>query len=320
MSSCVGIDVSKARLDAALLIDGKVRRSKVFANDAAGFAGLLSWLTEHAQANPHVCLEATGAYSEAVATFLYDHAVRVSVVNPLRVKRYGQSKLRRIKTDRADARLIAEFCASEAPEPWQAPAASLRALQALVLRLDALLGMERAEMNRLQTAHPAVQASLQEVLKALRANIEQLRVQIRQTIDDDPDLKQRSQLLDSIPGLGDRTIAQLLAYIGEPARFGSVKALAAYVGLSPAPRQSGSSLNTTRGTSVHGHRALKQALYFPAMVAGRCNPVIRSFWQHLKRQGKPGLVIVVACMHKLLAIIYGVLRSGRPFDPRARSA
>ena len=115
-------------------------------------------------------------------------------------------------------------------------------------------------------------------------------------------------------GLGGRTIAQLLAYIGRPERFSSVKALAAYASLTPFIRQSGTSLQQRRGTHPSGHRQLKRSLYFPAMVAGRYNPLVAALWRRLKAQGKPGKVIVVACMHKLLAIAFGVLRSGKPFD------
>jgi len=106
-----------------------------------------------------------------------------------------------------------------------------------------------------------------------------------------------------------------LAYIGRPERFKTVKALIAYAALAPLIRQSGTSLNKHKGTHPQGHRDLRSALYFPAMVAGKHNPLVAAFWQRLKTQGKPGKVIVVACMHKLLAIAYGVLKSGKPFNP-----
>jgi transposase len=190
----------------------------------------------------------------------------------------------------------------------------LRSLQALVARLDTLLELRQAESNRLEVAHDAVRSSLTAVISSLDESIKDVRMQIRKTIDDDPDLRQRGELLASIPGLGDRTIPQLLAYIGRPERFGCVKALIAYASLTPMIRQSGTSLDKRRGTHPQGHREFRNALYFPAMVAGRYNPLVAEFWQRLKAQNKPGKVIVVACMHKLLAIAYGVLKSGKPFD------
>ena len=184
----------------------------------------------------------------------------------------------------------------------------------LVARLDTLQDMRQSESNRLAVAHGAVEPSVHEVIATLDKAIADVKSKIRQTIDDDPDLRQRDALLQTIPGLGERTIPQLLAYIGRPERFRNVKALIAYASLSPMIRQSGTSLDKRRGTHPQGHRQLKHALYFPAMVAGKYNPAIAAFWQRLKAQNKPGKVIVVACMHKLLAIIYGVLKSNTPFD------
>lgn len=317
MSSVLGVDVSKAKLDAALLGENGKYRSKVVPNTHAGFEALRQWLQAQLPAgltSVHVCMEATGAYHEPLALYLHDQGVRLSVVNPLRVKRFIELEGSRNKTDAGDAKSLARFCRMTQPEPWQAPAPGVRALQALVARLDALQHMRQSEANRLDVAHAAVQPSLQRVLGELDKAIAEIKAQIRQTIDDDPDLRQRSELLQSIPGLGERTIPQLLAYIGDPQRFKSVKALIAYASLSPMIRQSGSSLDKRRGTHPQGHHQLKRALYFPAMVAGQYNPLVAAFWQRLKAQNKPGMVIVVACMHKLLAIVYGVLKSGKPFE------
>ena len=318
MPCFLGIDVSKAKLDAALLLSSGKFKSKVFANDAAGFSTLVQWLAQHAPdayAAAHICMEATGSYHEAVACFLSDQGFMLSVVNPLLVKRFSQASGQRNKTDAADAKCLAQFCQTHQPQRWQAPSVAVRALQALVARLEALQLMRQAECNRLDVAHSSVASSVRQVISDLDAAIAQIKAQIARTMDDDPDLKQRAALLNSIPGLGDRTIPQLLAYIGRPERFKSVKALSAFASLSPLIRQSGSSLNSHRGTHGMGHQQLKRALYFPAMVAARFNPLVAVFWNRLKAQNKPGKVIVVACMHKLLSIAFGVLRSGKPFDP-----
>jgi transposase len=311
----IGCDVSKRKFDVALLDAKGKYRSKVFDNGPGGFKAFVAWIGEHAGAQAHVCMEATGAYHEQLACHLYDHGVKVSIVNPLRVRRFMESEGVRNKTDQGDAKALARFCEKNEPEAWEAPARSVRELQALVLRLDTLTEMRQGELNRQEVAHEAVRESIAAVIATLDTSIEEVKALIRSTIDDDPDLHQRKDLLETIPGLGDKTIPQLLAYIGRPERFRSVKALIAYASLAPVIRQSGSSLNRTRGTHASGHQQLKRALYFPAMVAGRYNPVVAAFWARLKAQNKPGKVIVVACMHKLLAIAYGVLRSGKPFDP-----
>lgn len=318
MQFFLGIDVSKAKLDVALLLANDKLKSKVVANNAQGFQTLLQWLANHVpdeRNSVHFCMESTGSYHEALACFLSDQDLLVSVVNPLLVKRFAEANRLRNKTDGGDAKCLALFCRSMQPERWEAPSVAVRTLQALVARLDTLQTMRQAECNRLDVAHSSVADSLRQVINDLDEAIEQVKVQIARTIDDDPDLKQRTTLLQSIPGLGDKTIPQLLAYIGRPERFKSVKALIAYASLSPVIRQSGTSLNRHGGTHPMGHQQLKRALYFPAMVAARYNPLVAVFWNRLKAQNKPGKVMVVACMHKLLAIAYGVLRSGKPFDP-----
>jgi len=318
MRSKVGCDISKQKFDVALLLAQGKYRSKVFDNDVSGFKAFVAWLEDHASgglSDAHVCMEATGAYGEQLALFLHDHGVKVSIVNPLRVKRFMESEGIRNKTDAGDAKALARFCEKNELDAWEAPSRSVRALQALVVRLDTLLAMRQSEMNRWDIAHESVKGSIERVIAALDKTIEEVKAQIHSTIDDDPDLKERKDLLETIPGLGDRTIPQLLAYIGRPERFRSVKTLIAYASLTPRIRKSGSSLNETKGTHPAGHRELKRALYYPAMVAGRYNPLIAPFWARLKAQGKPGKVIVVACMHKLLAIAYGVLKSKKPFDP-----
>jgi transposase len=314
----LGIDVSKAKLDVALLLANDKFKSKVFANNVSGFESLVQWLQLHvpqAHTSLHLCMEATGSYHEALACFLSDQALVVSVVNPLLVKRFAEVNRLRNKTDGGDAKCLAQFCRDTRPERWEAPSVAVRALQALVARLDTLQAMRQAECNRLEVAHNSVADSVQQVIDDLDKAIARVKAQIASTIDDDPDLKRRAALLQSIPGIGDRTIPQLLAYVGRPDRFKSVKALIAYAALTPLIRQSGTSLDKRRGTHPLGHQELKRALYFPAMVAGRYNPLVAAFWANLKAQNKPGKVIVVACMHKLLAIAYGVLRSGKPFDP-----
>lgn len=316
----VGVDVSKAKLDVALLKTDDKYRSKVFPNNGAGFEHLLQWIQANVPSGEvatkvQVCMEATGSYHEALALFLFDHNVAVSVVNPLLVKRFIEVDRVRNKTDAGDAKSLARFCRMTNPERWEAPTLGVRTLQALVLRLDTLQEMKQSECNRLDVAHASVQQSIRDVIAGLDRSIKDVQAQIRKTIDDDPDLRQRRGLLESIPGLGDKTIPQLLAYIGRPERFKTVKALIAYASLAPLIRQSGTSLNKNRGTHPQGNRTLKSALYYPAMVAGKYNPLVAAFWQRLKAQNKPGKVIVVACMHKLLAIAYGVLKSGKPFNP-----
>lgn len=313
MTTAIGIDIAKRKFDVAALRQGKYK-TKTFPNTPQGFESLVDWLEGFSA--PHVCLEATGVYGNAVAVFLADRHVPLSVVNPARIAAYAKTELARSKTDRGDAKLIARFCHEkrESLSVWQPPTPNERVLQALVRRLDSLMEMHQMEHNRLAVAEAAVRPSLEEVSATLVAQIEAVREQIRQHIDNDPDLKRRRDLLQSIPGIGEATSAALLGLLGDISRFEGAKQVAAYSGLSPALRASGQWTGRTR-LSKTGDSLLRKVLYMPALVAWRHNTVIRAFCARLKANGKNGKAIVCAAMRKLLHIVYGVLKSGRPFDP-----
>jgi transposase len=316
-SAHLGIDVAKAKLDVALLRQGKVK-SKVVENKPSGYIALLAWL--HAQGilpgQLHVCLEATGPYSEAVAMFLADSGCTVSIVNPARIKGFGMSELVRNKTDEVDAALIARFCATMQPEPWTAPSAEQRKLRALVDRLQALQDNHQQESNRLQglaQSDEAVKASIEQHLAYLHSAIKTLQAEIDDHIDRHPDLKRDAQLLDSIDAIGGITASKVLAYAGDISRFASAKAFSAFIGVAPRQKRSG----TLKGRTVMGKggsNALRHALFMPAMVAMRYNSHVKQLSERLKVKGMKGKAVIGAAMHKLAHLIYGVLKSGKPYD------
>jgi transposase len=260
----------------------------------------------------HACLEATGSYSDAVAVFLHEQGYRVSIVNPLRIKGYAQSNLRRNKTDRLDARLIASFCQTQEPEQWLPPSAEVRHLQALVRRIQVLEEMLQAEQNRLANAAREVQPSLERMIRLLEEEIRELEQQIKEHINGNAHLKEQSALLQTIPGIGRRTAHLLLSEV-EFERYHSARALAAQAGVVPRQRQSGTSLKQTNLSKL-GNGRVKKALYFPAIVATQHNEIIKEFAVRLRKKGKAPMQVVCAAMRKLLHIAFGVLKHGRPFD------
>jgi transposase len=315
MNTFLGIDVAKAKLDLALrLPDGKLR-SKVVENSPAGFAVLTDWLAKHQVEPLHVCMEATGVYWEAVAKRLADAGHTVSVINPAQIKAFGAAQLVRTKTDRVDARLIAAFCAAQHPAPWQAPAPAVRELRERVARRNALDAMRTQERNRLLVAKDSVRSGIESHLAYLQRAIAEVEAAIRQRIDDDPGLREQYALLDSVPGLGEKTIPALLSHYGGEPRFGQARAAVAYAGLDPRQRESGSSLHGRPRLSKIGHASLRKALYMPAMVAMTKTAWGRAFRDRLAANGKPPMVIIGAMMRKLVHIAYGVLKSKKPFDP-----
>lgn len=311
----LGIDLAKVKFDVALRLPTGKFKSKVFTNDASGFSQLDAWLTKQGVARLHACMEATGVYWEALAEHLADAGHEVSVINPARIKAFGTSQGIRTKTDKVDARLIAVFCERNNPQAWQAPSLALRALRALVLRRQALDTMRTQECNRRAVAHAAVRDSIDTLIAGLDAQMTEVDRKIRELIKQDPDLREQFKLLDSVPALGKKTIALLLSYFSEHERFDKANKASAFVGLNVQLHQSGSSVNARPRLSKMGHSAVRRALYMPAVVAMSKTAWGKAFAARLSARGKPNMVIIGAIMRKLIHIAYGVLKSGKPFDP-----
>jgi len=313
-SAILGIDIAKKKFDVALLRDGKFK-TKVFENSETGFEILAAWLKHHSIEKVHACMEATGALYEGLATFLHDAGHLVSVTNPYQIKSFGESVLSRTKTDKADARLIARFCEAIHPIAWQPDPPEIRKLQALGRRRDALVSMRTQEINREPSANTAVKESIKTVVATLDQQIEQITELIKEHINSNPDLKNKSTLLKSIPGVGDATIEAILSEVNGFENFKSIEQVVAYMGLSPQEKSSGSSVKGKSHICKTGNIRLRKILYMPALVAMQYNPAVRALYERLKAKSKNGLIIACACMKKLIHIMYGVLKHNKPFDP-----
>ncbi len=311
----LGIDIAKQSFEAVLLLSGKVR-SKSFKNAFDGFEQLDRWLEQECLSQVHACLEATGGYQQDLALHLYKQGHVVSIVNPKRIKGYAQAQMRRDKTDRVDAAVIAHFCATLHPKPWQPPSEAVLILQGLLRRLESLQQMRQQEENRKQMPHlcPQVQSSIEQLLKVFGEQIAQLKQEIRNHIAQQAELKHQQHLLCSIPGIGELTSARLLAEFLGFAPFSNARQLAAFAGLSPRQYQSGTSVLGRTHLSKVGNGRIRKVLFFPAVVALRYNSRIKEFGERLSAAGKTKMCIVGAVMRKLLHYAFGVLKSGRPFD------
>lgn len=313
----LGIDVSRRKFDVALLSEDGRMKHKVFANTKKGVAELLGWLEKQRSGRVHACLESTGVYGDELAYALADAGHKVSVVNPARIKGFGQSELSRTKTDKASAALIARFCLALTPEEWTPPPPHVRRLRELARRLEALGGMLQQERNRLDSAgSEEVRKSIEGVIAHVEKEMDQIRSAIRGQIDRHPDLRNKRDLLESIPGIGEATITTILAEFGSVESFGSARQMAAFVGLAPRLYLSGSSVRGKTRLSKTGSSRIRKALYMPALVAKKHNPLIAAFCERLRLAGKTPMAIIGAAMRKLVHIIYGVLKSGKPFDPQ----
>ena len=314
----LGIDISKAKFDAALLIGERVRHA-TFSNTEAGFQQLLAWLAKHRPdpaAPLHACMEAAGNWGLELADFLHGQKLCVSVVNPARVKAYGQSELARNKTDKLDAALIARFCRAHVPSAWTPPLPHLRELRELVRRCDALKAARVQELNRQKSgsASPAVARSIEDHLAWLDRQIEAITAEVRELVAADLTLARNIALLRSITGLGETSATILLAELPNIAEF-TPKALAAFTGLSPQEHSSGSSVRRPGKMSRIGNQRLRGLLYMCALSAKRNNKAMADFVRRMTKAGKPPKVILVAVARKLLVYAHAVIRTQEPFQP-----
>lgn len=313
----LGIDVAKQTFNLTLL-RGEKKKHKKLANNRHGFAELDAWLTKQGLTQAWACLESTGTYHDALARHLYAAGHQVSVVNPARIKAYGQSQLQRTKNDKADADLIARFCYDTRPRLWTPPPPEQRELQALVRHLDDLIDTRQQLKNRLTDGpqHKPVLDSLHKLIAQLDEEIHQIEEQIERHINNHPNLKEAHDLLVSIKSLGSRTAAVLLGEIERLRDYGHSSEPVAYAGLNPKEKQSGTSIKGKSGLSKTGNARVRKALYLPAVNALRFNPIIKRLATRLEKRGLCKMAIIGAAMRKLLQLAFGVLKTGKPFDEK----
>ncbi len=317
----LGIDIAKASFDVALQrADGTVVGRGHFSNDKAGFAAVRKWL-KGLKATPqhncvHACMEATGRYGLALAGYLYAAGCIVSIVNPQRICAYGASKLRRNKTDPLDAQLIADFCATQQPQPWTPPSPAQRQLQELVRFRASLLEDRQRAANRLAAGvlTPTVIKQIKRQLALFDEQLATIESEIAACANQDADLKHKIELIDSITGFALTTATIFAAELPPIDQFDDANQVAAYIGVVPSLKVSGTSVRKRGRMSKLGNEHLRCALYFPALTAWRCDPTIRTFAQRLEKAGKPSSTVRGAIMHKLARYIYAVLKNDTPYD------
>jgi transposase len=309
----VGIDVAKAHLDVAYFDDAGKAHHRQFENTLAGLAAARQWLPRE---DLHVCLEATGRYSRLAARVLFEQGATVSLLNPLTLRTFARMQREVCKTDKRDALHLARYAALYTPAAWTPADRAYEQLAAMRLRLEQLEAMHQQEQNRLQQeTDPGLRACHESLLRTLGQQIQHWQSQIRSLIARQADLKTQSQLLCSIPGVAHKTACAVLALAGDLRRFDSSGALARFAGLCPRLHESGTSVRGRPTLCKMGHARLRRALYFPAITALRHNPILRALKERLAARGKTPMQILGAAMRKLLVLCYGVLKSGKPFDP-----
>ncbi len=321
----VGIDISKLKFDVVLINHMSKTKHAAFINDSAGFVKFKQWLESLGVLSAHVCMEATGRYGEDLAMFLANNSIKVSVVNPALIKAFSKSEGIRVKTDKVDAGVIARFCKSHTPETWLAPPSETQEIRDLYRCLQDLIDDKQRCQNRMEKLSNDKESfkTWTQLVETYDIKIKDVEGKIKALIDSNDDLGKKEKLLESIGGIGFKSAVAILSEMPNVNAFKNAKQAAAFAGLTPSVRQSGSSLYCNGSLSKAGNVRLRKALFMPrkalfmpTLVAIRHNPIIKEFYDRLVKKGKKKMVALTAAMRKLLHIIFGVLKNEELFMPK----
>lgn len=310
----LGLDVAQANFVAALRVDTTRHVIATFPNHAGGFRQLRTWLHQHFAGRVRAGLEATGIYSRALAKWLHEHGHTVHVLNPARVACYARSTGQRNKTDPADARMIAAYVAKHELPVWTPPPAEQAVLQEYCRLRHQLTTLRQQLRNQCHSAEETAQPHLQRVIAAMETELKAIARAIKVHLAKHPDLAAAVRRLTTVPGVGELTATVVVSELPPIRPDSDPRALSAWCGLTPARWQSGATEGRTH-LSKAGNVHLRQALFMPALVAKRYNPVLKAFAERLAAKGKRNSAILGAIAHKLLRILIGLLRHQRDFDP-----
>jgi transposase len=304
-SSYVGIDVSKSRLDVAVL--GERQETQV-ENSREGIARLVEQMED---LQPElIVVEATGGYQRAVVEALFWAGLAVAVVNPARVRQFARACGLLAKTDKLDAQVLAVFGERVQPRRYESKSEAGKQLSALLVRRRQLDEMLKAEQNRLRTTSASLKSSVKRMIACLKQEKKLLDEQVQQCVAKQEAWQEQREILQSAPGVGKVTTATLLAELPELGKMDRKK-IAALVGVAPMNYDSGKKrgYRKTKG----GRGEVRSVLYMATLVATRRNPLIQAQYQQLLKRGKLKKVALIACMRKFLTILNAMLRDRQPF-------
>ncbi len=308
-SKIIGIDVSK---DTLAIFDGK--KSNTLKNDSTGFRKL----TNRRRKDTHYVMEATGAYHFKLANHVHSKGLRVSVLNPLSVKRFSQMKLLKAKTDKADAKIIRKYALANNPKRWRSPKDYILKVKQMQTAIDLLLKSKTAFVNQLQTfdLYPLCD---EEMINILKEKVSQFDFDINHLEDQTEQLIMRNaeeqyEVLKTIPSIGNKTAIMLIAHSNEFKNFSSSKQLCSYFGITPRIYESGTSVKGKGHISKMGIGKMRNLLFMCSLTAVRSNIPCKILYDRLVKRGKPKKVALVAVMNKLVRQAYVIATRLEEFD------
>lgn len=296
----VGVDVGKSFLDVCIYEKQIYFQEE---NTAKGIQSILKRLSYYRI--ERLVVEATGRYEFALVEAAYLKAIPVCIMKPLSIRRYAGAVEQLAKTDKIDAKIIAEFAAVIKPRPTPEKSKNLLAIKDLLARRRQLIEIRTQELNRLQIMGKRLEASCKRIIKVIDKEIDRIETLLTEHIDEETEWSEKRELLISTPGVGNTLVFTLLADLPEIGTLNN-KEISALVGVAPMNRDSGAMRGKRK---VQGGRAtVRTILYMATLSATQCNPVIKSFYRKLVAQGKHKKVAIVACMRKFITILNAMVR------------
>lgn len=319
----IGVDISKKTFDVTILNQTKSKHGK-FDNSDNGFIKFNEFIKSH-KLKCYICMEATSIYGANLAQFLVKHDYKLIIANPFKIKSYSRMQMNRNKTDKADSFCIASYCKSLHSEGvitkqlYKPKSKYYLRLQCLVTRLEQVKQLRNQEINHLESALDKPVAKLINLsIRSLDRQIKSIHKVIINCIKKDKNLFKQVKLLTTIDGIGELTAWSIIAYLGDISSFLTSRQVVSFAGLNPFVESSGTSVDRA-SLSKMGNKRLRKALYMPAIVAKKHNPILAKFYNKLVNNGKPKKVALCAVMRKLLVLSFGVLKSGIEFDPKYKA-
>jgi transposase len=324
----IGADVAKAKFDVATWSGQSGTLLNTFPNTPSGFAQLgeqLRTLWPSRETQIVLVLEPTGGYEMGLVAYAYDQGWEVCLPNPKQVRDFAKGRGRRAKTDVLDALVLAQFGVEQQPEPQEELPAEVQELSELLHRREDLEQLKRSERNRLlgfqqrPAPTPAVLQSLERTIAALDAELDAVEKAIKDLLNRHPDLKREAKRLDSVSGIGEKTVLPILVLLHRwkvrTSGRGTAKGLTAFAGLDPQRHDSGSSVHKRARISKMGDHSIRHYLYMGALGGIRGNNPLRTFYRRLVSRGKAKRLALVAAAHKILTWAWAVFTQDVDFDP-----
>ena len=314
----IGVDMSKDKFD---YLRRCSQRQKNISNGVIKNAKkeIQSFIRRECQpGKTHVVMEATGNYHLLLETMLHENNIDYSVVNPLIIKRFADMKMKRCKTDKADAKTITEYGCEQKPKLSTPPSPEQQALRSMTATLDGFV-KQQTQLKNMLHAQKLVPSENKASIKAIKALLKSVGAQIKKLEAEQQKLIKETdpetyELTKSVVGIGVKTATAFSAYYGDLSQFEDHKQIVASVGINPKPQESGTSLNISSGISKKGNKRLRTHLYMAALTASRHNKACAKLYKRLIKKGKHKKTALIAVANKLIKQVFAVVKSKTMFD------